>query len=320
MHVTKAVLITNEASGSHLDNAEEEGVVVGWLQDCGITVTALEGSLPEQIAQSLESDADIVVVDGGDGTINASISAHVDGGRPIGIIPGGTMNLLADDYGVPLDREAAARAICHLNVRSFDAGRLGERVFLHTAFTGLPARLGVHREHLRGRLKVSDRVRLGVHALATVGRDQDLTLSTDAGEPITGTTFAFVVGDVGTMFPRPHREAFQSGILTGFAIDARSGLDLARLVVRGALGDLADDPMVTRATMRSGEVSGRRRSTHAMLDGESVRLALPAELGVLPGAVNVIVPPDSGSDGAGSPDTTAGDEDNSNEDQAPISL
>jgi len=297
--MTKAVLITNTASGSHLAGAEDEGVVRGWLEDSGIRVDALTGPIAEQIAASCESDADIVVVDGGDGTINATISAHVGSGRPIGIIPGGTMNLLAADYTIPLDREAAARAIGHLSVRAFDAGKLGERVFLHTAVTGLPARLGVHREHRRGRLGVVDRVGLGLHALTTVGRDPRMTLTLEEGEDgealsetLASTSFAFVVGAVhGAMLPRPHREGLGSGSLTAFAIDARSGLELARVAIRGAFGDLADDPLVRRRSFSRGTLDGRRRSTHAMLDGEGVGLPLPAPLTVLPGAVNVFVPP-----------------------------
>lgn len=293
--MTKAVLITNTQSGAHLTGAEDEGVVRAWLEDGGVHVTPLTGSVDEQIAQSLESTADVVVVDGGDGTISATIAAHVGTGRPVGIIPGGTMNFLAADYGVPLDREQAARAIHHCEVRAFDAGRIGDRVFLHTAFTGLPARLGVHREHLRGRLHLFDRVRLGVHALVTVGRDQRLRLEAEAPDDdvtLSSGTFAFVVGAVhGVMLPRPQRE-HESGILTAFAIDAKSGLDLARLTVRGVLGDLDNDALVQRRLIHRGILKGRRRITHAMLDGEGVRLALPAQLDLLPGAVKVIVPPD----------------------------
>lgn len=293
--MTKAVLITNPNSGAHLEGAENEQTVRGWLEDGGIRVTALSGDIPQQVAESQESDADIVVVDGGDGTISAVIAAHVGSGRPIGIIPGGTMNLLAADYGVPLDRHVAAQAIHHGDVQEFDAGRLGDRVFLHTALTGLPARLGVHREHLRGRLRLIDRIRLGLHALGTVGRDQRLRLETDDpdGAPmeLSSGTFAFVVGAVhGAILPRPQRE-HETGVLTALSIDARSGLDLARLTVRGALGDLADDALVTRRMIRSGTLKGRRRFTHAMLDGEGVRLALPAHLELLPHAVRVIVPP-----------------------------
>ena len=294
--MTKAVLITNDQSGAHLAGTEDKGVVRGWLEDGGVRVTALTGSVGEQIEKSRESDADIVVVDGGDGTISATIAAHVGTDRPVGIIPGGTMNFLAADYGVPLDREVAARAIHHCEVRAFDAGKIGDRVFLHTAFTGLPARLGVHREHLRGRLRLIDRLRLGLHALGTVGRDQRLKLETDdpdvGQQTFSSGTFAFVVGSVhGVMLPRPQRE-HQSGVLTAFAIDAKNGLDLARLTVRGALGDLDNDALVTRRLIRRGLLTGRRRITHAMLDGEGVRLPLPARLDLLTGAVKVIVPPD----------------------------
>lgn len=295
----KAVLITNEKSGTHLAGTEEPESVARWLGEADLEVEVLKGDVGSQIRASQEREADIVVVDGGDGTISAVIEAHVETGRPIGIVPGGTMNLLATDYGVPLEREVAAKVIGTGTVRSFDAARLGEHVFLHTAFTGLPARIGVHRENLRGRLGLTDRLRLALHAIATVRRDQRLTMKGElqgGGEiNLTSGTFAFVVGAVrGAMLPRPHREIVEAGALTAFSVEAGGGLDLARLVLRGAFGDLAADPTVTRASMSHGRLTGRRRTVHAMLDGESVHLALPAELKLLPGAVNIIVPPAAG--------------------------
>lgn len=294
-----AVLIVNSASGAHLEGSTSTEMVCAGLESSGITVEVLKGTIREQIAASLKSDADMVIVDGGDGTINATITAHSSGDKPIGIVPGGTMNFLAQDFGIPVDREAAVAVIGAGHTRPVDVGTIGKFIFLHTAATGFPVRLGVHREKRRGRFRILDKARLVFHALSTVRRDPRLTLASEGDNgseaPITSPTFAFVVGTfTGHFLPRPHRDV-ASGELTAFAIDPKSGLDLVRLFLRGAFGEVANDPDVARMVIRGGELSGRRRRIHAMLDGESVLITLPCRIGLRPGAVRIFAP--AGSDG-----------------------
>ena len=289
-----AVLIVNASSGAHLNGNTSPDIVRKQLENAGIEVEILKGSIGEQIKASLRSPAEYVIVDGGDGTINATIAAHSGGDRPIGIIPGGTMNFLAQDYGIPVDREAAIAVIAAGSTRAVDIGTLGDHIFLHTAATGFPVRMGVHREKRRGWFKIIDKARLVIHALLTIHRDPRLTLTDDGGsdqrEALTSATFAFVVGTfTGHLLPRPHRDV-ASGELTAFAIDPKSGIDLIRLFLRGAFGEMADDPDVVRLVMREGTLTGKRRQVHAMLDGESVRVRLPCRIGLRPGAVRIFAP------------------------------
>lgn len=266
------------------------------LRGSGIEVTTLDGDVGEQIEKSCESDADMVIVDGGDGTINSVITAHAGGGRPVGLIPGGTMNLLATDFGIPVDRPAAVELIAAGKTRPIDAGAIDGHLFLHTALTGLPVRIGVHREHRRGRLTVFDKVWLAVHALGTLGRDPKLKLTVEGRDatPIESGTFAFVVGTLrpGHILPRPLRQ-LSSGKLTALSLHPKNGLDLARMVVRGAFGDLVTDPDVDSVVMERAKLSGLRRKSHAMLDGESVFLTLPSAIEIRPGAIDVFAPQDA---------------------------
>jgi len=290
-----AVLIVNRASGFHLTSGEAPEEIADMLRASGIDVEILEGSIQEQIDQSRKSDADMVIVDGGDGTINAVITAHVGGGRPVGIIPGGTMNLLATDFGIPVDRAEAVRLIAAGRTRPIDAGAIDGHLFLHTALTGLPVRIGVHREHRRGRLTVFDKIWLGIHAIGTLGRDPKLKLAVEGttGKPLESGTFAFLVGTLkaGTVLPRPLRD-LSAGKLTAFSLRPETGIDLARMVVRSAFGDLVTDPDVDAVVIERGKLSGLRRKSHAMLDGESVFLTLPSVIEVRPGAIDVFAPPD----------------------------
>jgi len=288
--MVSAVLIVNPASGSHLNGGPEPGVRT-LLEDAGITVQALEGPVGAQIARSRESKADIIVVDGGDGTISATIAAHAGGERPIGIIPGGTMNLLASDYGIPGDREDAIRVIAAGKTRPVDAGSIDGRLFLHTALTGVAVRMGVHRERARGRFSVVAKAHVALHAIATLGRDPRLTLAGDGMDgdvsTISSGAFAFVVGALeGPLLPRPRRNSACGG-LTVLALDPAGGLDVARLILRGALGDLAADPHVRRCAIRAGALTGPRRKTHAMLDGEKALVRLPSRITLRPAVVRI---------------------------------
>ena len=309
--MASAVLIYNEKSGFHLTNKGAAKDVVRWLGEGGVDVTVLEGRIDKQIRASLKSEADIVIVDGGDGTIRAVIEAHRGHGRPIGIIPGGTMNLLANDYGVPEDREAAAEAIARGHTEDVDVGVIGGRVFLHTAFTGLPVRIGVHRERRRGSLSLIRKAALAIHALTTLPRDPILTLqgkAPDGGEiDLECPSFAVVVGTLDEqLLPRPHRASVTGGVLTLFALYPDSGVDVARLVVRGAIGDLAADEDVDQMALRSGTLRGPRRRMRAMLDGEATLIGSPAEIEVEVGGITIFKPsPTSGKTPQSEPNSEA---------------
>ena len=114
-----AALIFNAHSGRHLDSGDALAETAATLERRGITVVPMHGDLAEQIAESRSADTDIVVVSGGDGTIRATIEAH-RGGRPIGILPAGTMNLLALDFGIPEDLGEAAAVIASGTTRHVD--------------------------------------------------------------------------------------------------------------------------------------------------------------------------------------------------------
>ncbi len=289
-----AALIFNEASGSHLNRADAKAVATDTLIAAGFAVTPMEGKVDEQIRQSLKAETDIIVVGGGDGTIRATIEAHLGGGRPIGILPGGTMNLLATDYGIPEDVEAAARVIADGHLLSVDCGDVDGHLFLHTLFTGLPVRMGVHREARRGKLRMLDRIRLAAHAITTLPRDPKLTMevATEAGErTIVSPSFAVIVGTMSdNLLPRPHRDTVSGGLMTVFAIHPDSGVDVARLVVRGAFGQLAEDPDVDKMVGTAADLRGPRRRMHAMLDGEDALITSPCKVRIRTGEVQVFAP------------------------------
>jgi YegS/Rv2252/BmrU family lipid kinase len=61
---------------------------------------------------------------GGDGTAMEVITALADGGPPVGILPGGTGNVLVRSLGIPIRVESAVSVLVHGDEARIDLGRL----------------------------------------------------------------------------------------------------------------------------------------------------------------------------------------------------
>ncbi len=92
----------------------------------------------------------MVVVGGGDGTLNAAAAGVVKLKLPLGIVPLGTANDLARTLGLPTDIDAALRVIAEGKIRSIDVGLVNDMMFFNVASVGLSAELA---QELTGDIK-----------------------------------------------------------------------------------------------------------------------------------------------------------------------
>ncbi|GJE57969.1 lipid kinase [Methylobacterium trifolii] len=86
-------------------------------------------------------EVDLVILGGGDGTMNAAAPALVETGLPLGILPLGTANDLARSLGLPLDPLAAARVITTAEARPVDLGWVNGHYYFNVASIGFSAEL-----------------------------------------------------------------------------------------------------------------------------------------------------------------------------------
>ena len=84
---------------------------------------------------------DLVILGGGDGTLNAAAAALVDAELPLGILPLGTANDLARTLGIPPTVIAAAGVIAAGQTRALDLGDVNGRLFFNVASIGFSANL-----------------------------------------------------------------------------------------------------------------------------------------------------------------------------------
>lgn len=108
---------------------------------CVVTLreTAGPGDARNIAAGVTFADADVLVVAGGDGTINEVLNGRPAGAPPLAILPLGTANLLALELGLPSGAGALARMVVSGPVRPAHPARCGDRLFLLMAGAGFDA-------------------------------------------------------------------------------------------------------------------------------------------------------------------------------------
>jgi len=124
-----AHLIFNPSSGSDKgDSAMRLAQIVDCLLAHGIQAhigIKTSGKAARALArEAVRSGLGLVVVAGGDGTIEEVASELVGSSAVLGIVPIGTMNNLARSLGVPLDIEGACALIGMGTTRHIDVGRV----------------------------------------------------------------------------------------------------------------------------------------------------------------------------------------------------
>ena len=101
--------------------------------------TQAKGDCIEKVLESV-GDFDVVVVSGGDGTLNECVRGMVmvePGKRvPIGYIPAGTMNDFAASHGISRDMITAAKNIVNGRTIKYDIGELNGHTFIYVAAFG----------------------------------------------------------------------------------------------------------------------------------------------------------------------------------------
>lgn len=94
-----------------------------------------------QVLRQRAADADLAIIGGGDGTLNAAAEGLHDTQLPLGILPLGTANDFARTLAIPTDLSAAARIILDGTPRAFDLGDVNGHPFLNVASVGFSADL-----------------------------------------------------------------------------------------------------------------------------------------------------------------------------------
>jgi YegS/Rv2252/BmrU family lipid kinase len=139
----KALVIFNPAAGDKerqlLSDALIRHFTAGRIE-YEVYETRKGDQLSEIVRRRLKEGFDLVIAAGGDGTVSAVSDSLAGSSIPLGIVPAGTANLLANELDIPDEIDAAVALIAGAHrTRKIDTMRIGERVYLLNASVGISA-------------------------------------------------------------------------------------------------------------------------------------------------------------------------------------
>jgi YegS/Rv2252/BmrU family lipid kinase len=143
MALRRAALIYNPRSGRQR-HGQVLDALLATLRGAEFAVEPIATAFPGQateLARERSRQVEAVFAFGGDGTAREVAAGLLGGTAALGILPGGTANVLAKALGIPPDPLAAASLLARLPARPFDVGLAGGSPFLMMVSAGLDAAL-----------------------------------------------------------------------------------------------------------------------------------------------------------------------------------
>lgn len=292
-------VIINAGAGAGSADGERARAVESAFDACGVkarVALARSGADVTELARrALSNGARAVVAGGGDGTISTVAGALVGTGRPLGVLPLGTLNHFAKDLGIPLDLEEAARNICEGRTLDVDVGEVNGRVFVNNSSIGLYPRIVRRRKKLQARDGIGKWSAFLRSSLAVLRRYpfMNVRLDADGQEIARKTPFVFVGNNEYQVenLQLGARSCLDAGHLSLYVAHRTGRLGLLRLAMHALFGRLQQAEDFDALCAREIWVETRRpKRIPVATDGEVNVLSTPLHFRIRPGALKVIVP------------------------------
>lgn len=300
-----AIVVLNQAAGSTAASAEVRERIAAALASVGGTARLVELGAGQSLRETVERIADeaaasgaTLVAAGGDGTISTVASACFLHGVPLGVVPLGTFNFFAREFGLPEDPAQAVRAALTGTPVPVDVGFVNARMFVNNASFGIYPRLIRERESTKARLGRKRWV-AALAAFATLLRGQRrfaVSLQADGVRQMRRTTMVFV-GNNALQLDQLGLDV--AGCIArgrlAVIVQRRTGrLSLLRQMLLAALGRLHDEENLERFCADSLIVDSKRRTIELAIDGELCTLTPPLVFSKGRRALTLMLPADMG--------------------------
>ena len=264
----------------------------------------MDTPLAERIEWACQSDADVIVAAGGDGTVTAIAEATIGTDKTLAILPLGTMNLLARDLGVPLELGNWVEAMRRMEPRRIDVGEVNGRIFLHKVVIGVVPGLAAGREQIRGRGALGAKIGLLRYLYRRLVRARRVAVEIGYRNGTTRIERAAAIAVANNGYDEAFGHVFSRAQLDGdnltlYVVRRFNPLDVLRLATKMLLGTWHSDVALAVEKVRAVTLRTRKPRIKVMFDGEVETLSTPLRFRIRPGALSVLAPvPPEAAEGA----------------------
>lgn len=292
MRLGRVLLIVNPASRR---GARQHPAALAAFADAGVECEVVFTEHPGHaalIAFDTRADYDALFTLGGDGTVMEVLGVLAGRDIPVGVLPGGTGNLLARALDIPLNLRRAVTRLVAGEVKRVDLGALANgRVFAFAAGVGIDATM-VARTSGRKKRTFGVLAYMATAASASFRLDSFTMQAKVDGVSHTFQATAALVANFGSVLSGLIRLgpgiSPDDGMLDLCVFSPRNVTDALRLGWRIARKDFSADPAMHFLKGRTIRIE-TDLPRPAQADGEMIGMT-PLDAHVLPLAARLLVP------------------------------
>jgi diacylglycerol kinase (ATP) len=266
----------------------------------GIVVDSIATSGPGHAGEiarcAVDRGADLILVAGGDGTINEAVNGMVHSEVPLGILPAGTANVLANELAIGKTMESAAAVLASalqervaLGLISNETGEI-RRHFLLMAGAGLDADIVYN---LDPRMKEAvGKAAYWIGGFSKLGRRiPEFTVQAEGREYRASFALLSRVRNYGGDLEIAPTISLLDDEFEMVLFEGENSLGFLRYMLAVVVRQQQAMPGITILRTRQATFSAPANGNiHLQVDGEYAGLA-PARVEIVPSALTLLVPP-----------------------------
>ncbi|MET0312767.1 MAG: diacylglycerol kinase family protein [Hansschlegelia sp.] len=300
--MARCLVLLNPRAGTLKDLAHKAGshespadLVAGEFEAAGKQVD-VRMVPPRDLSSALKEiehgdDHDEIIVGGGDGSLSRSLGRLLASGKTFGVLPFGTMNLLARDLGVPAEMKEAIAALARSEPRRVDLASVNGRAFHSISGLGFFAQMAQAREAARGLKGLGRFTGFAVAAFRAFfrsGRSRYELVIDGSPRRVDATAVLVTNNAFEGGWRRARLDEGKIEVIVAHAGTLRQRLGLGYDVIRGRW---RDNPLIESFRATTAEVDKlRRRRVWVATDGELTRENSPVRYEAMPGAALMLTP------------------------------
>jgi YegS/Rv2252/BmrU family lipid kinase len=286
----QALLLVNRHARQGQERYEE---AINCLHQLGLKIITEFTENPTQLGEVIrhyQQEINLVIVGGGDGTLNAAVEAIVDTQLTLGILPLGTANDLARTLGIPNSIPQACEIIANGKLRRIDLGSVNGKYFFNVASLGLSV-------NITQQLTKEIKQRWGILAYAAIAfqviwKSRPFSAEIQIhGESTLVKTVQIAVGNgryYGGGMAIVHDAAIDDQRLDLYSLEIDHWWQIIPLLPAMREGKHINWPNVR--ALQGQEITVYTRKPHSINTDGEITTHTPATFRVIPQAITVLVP------------------------------